>query len=118
MCLASFNGVENSMTWLGVGNIEGLLLRRSPSLNPSQESLLMRAGVVGYQIPSIRSNIVSLSPGDQLIFATDGIHSGFAERVATNESPQPLADRILQQHFKGNDDALVLVVRYLGTDHE
>src|SRR5438105_2013785 len=46
MSLASFNGIENTMTWVGVGNIEGLLLRCGPSLNPSQESLLMRAGVV------------------------------------------------------------------------
>ena len=29
-----------------------------------------------------------------------------------------LADEILERHFKGTDDALALVVRYLGGEHE
>jgi hypothetical protein len=38
--------------------------------------------------------------------------------LARSDSPQQLADRILERHCKGHDDALVLVVRYLGAPHE
>jgi len=35
-----------------------------------------------------------------------------------SDSPQRLADRLLERHFKGRDDGLVLVVRYLGSQLE
>ena len=38
--------------------------------------------------------------------------------IVRTDSPQRIAERILQRHFKGNDDALVLVVRYVGGGHE
>ena len=118
LSLAALHALEGTLAWLGVGNVEGILLRADPSANPHSERVFLRAGVVGYQLPVIAANVAPLSPGDLLIFVTDGIRSGFAERLTTNEAPQPLANRILHQHFKGNDDALVLVARYLGTNHE
>ena len=51
--------------------------------------------------------------GDTLIFVTDGIRSGFAKGLSTSDPPQLMADRILAEHSKGSDDALVLVARYL-----
>jgi negative regulator of sigma-B (phosphoserine phosphatase) len=50
--------------------------------------------------------------------ATDGIDTSFEAEIHLNEKPQQMADRILSEHFKGNDDALVLVARYLGKQHE
>ena len=35
------------MTWLGVGNVEGVLLRAA--LRIARESVLLRGGVAGYQ---------------------------------------------------------------------
>ena len=57
-----------------------------------------------------------MAPGDTLILSTDGIRSGFAASVTSAEAPQVIADRVLAGYAKGTDDALVLVVRYLG-DH-
>ncbi len=118
MTLASYNNPESTMTWLGVGNVEGLLMRADTRATPPTESALLRGGVVGYQLPALQASVISVSPGDLLILASDGIRSGFAQSVILSDTPQQNADRILSQQFKGNDDALVMVVRYLGTRHE
>lgn len=110
--LASINSQAGTMTWLGVGNVEGMLLRSSGS--PSREYIVQRGGVVGAQLPILRPSITTIKPGDTLIMATDGISHGFAERVNPSESPQKIADRILITYNKLTDDALVLVVRYTG----
>lgn len=112
MSLASFNARDRTVTWLGVGNVEGVLLRGDAG-NPPPEVLLLRGGVVGVQLPPLRASIIPVVPGDTLLFATDGIQSGFADGLTVSDSPQHIADRILAQHGKGVDDALVLVARYV-----
>ena len=52
-------------------------------------------------------------PGDVMVLATDGIDSGFARAIAQGGAAQDVADRILAEHGKASDDALVVVVRYL-----
>jgi negative regulator of sigma-B (phosphoserine phosphatase) len=58
--------------------------------------------------------VFPIAKGDTLVFATDGIRGEFAENLSALESPQRAADRILEHHCRGNDDALVLVVRLTG----
>jgi serine phosphatase RsbU (regulator of sigma subunit) len=112
MSLASFDARDRTMTWLGVGNVEGVL-RRGDAGNQPPEVLLLRGGVVGVQLPPLSASIIPVVPGDTLVFATDGIQSGFADGLTVSDSPQHIADRILAQHGKGVDDALVLVARYV-----
>lgn len=114
LSLASFDGVEGTMTWLGVGNVEGQLVRADPDANPRHESLLLRGGVVGRQLPPLHPSIIAIMPGDTLIFATDGIGGEFARGVTASDPPQETADRILARYGKRTDDALVLVARYVG----
>ena len=76
--------------------------------------LLLRAGVVGFQLPSLDVEILPVSAGDTLIFATDGIQSDFARGLARSFPPQKAAEKILARYGKATDDALVLVARYLG----
>jgi len=112
---------EGQLTWLGVGNVEAILLRSDPAGSGAKtrsDRVLLRGGLVGYQLPVLRASTLRLAPDDLLIFATDGIDAGFAEGLVCSDSPQQLADDILERHFKGHDDALVLVVRYLGPQHE
>jgi len=118
MTLASLNEIENTLTWLGVGNVEGRLLRPDSAVTRSSESVLLRSGLVGYQLPELHFGVVKIRPGDILIFATDGIQPGFEEGINLAEPTQKIADRTLTRHFKGTDDALVLVARYLGRPHE
>jgi len=112
MSMALFNQIEDAMTWLGVGNVEGILFHYDAHVVPGQEFLLLRGGVVGDQLPRLHASIVTVGPGDTLIFATDGIRTGFVDQVNLDEHPQRIADRILAQYWRGNDDALVLVARY------
>jgi len=114
MSLALINVREETLTWLGVGNVEGVLLRADAGAKPSRESILLRGGLLGYQLPPLHASVVTLSRGDTLIFATDGIHTGFAEGVNIKEPAQQIAEKICKRHHKGTDDALVLVARYLG----
>lgn len=115
MSLAKFNSLDETMTWVGVGNVQGRLLRATNGPRPLlRESLLLRGGVVGGQLPPLCASILPIMPGDMLIFATDGVSSGFDEGVILDRPPQEIADWILARHSRGTDDALVLVARYLG----
>ena len=53
-----------------------------------------------------------LALGDTVILYSDGIKDGFAESLVLSNTPQEIADSVITQHLKGNDDALVLVARY------
>jgi len=118
MTVATLRSFENQLAWLGVGNVEAMLLRADRRAKAPSDRVLLRSGLVGYQLPLLRASTLPLAPDDLLIFATDGIDAGFAEELVRGDSPQQLADRILELHCKGHDDALVLVVRYLGAPHE
>lgn len=114
MSLASLdNGIE-TMTWSGVGDVEGLLLRADPQARPRFEALVARGGVVGYQLPPLRVSTLPVAHGDVLILATDGIRSGFGQGLTPSAPPQAIADHILRHYGRGTDDALVLVVRLGG----
>ncbi len=114
MSLATFNAPDSSLTWLGIGNVGGVLVRADPAGGPPRESLLLRGGVVGYRLPVLSAAVLTVNPGDLLVFATDGVDASFAPEPAGNTALQPLADRILDQWGKNTDDALVLVARFLG----
>ncbi|MCA1718909.1 MAG: SpoIIE family protein phosphatase [Actinobacteria bacterium] len=117
MSVASFNAPDGTMTWIGVGNVEGMLLRPDAdgrTTRKREKGLITRAGVVGYQLPTLRETEISVNWGDNLIFTTDGISGGFMEHLTLSDPPQQIADRILERHGKATDDALVLVARYLG----
>ncbi|MGH7347959.1 MAG: SpoIIE family protein phosphatase, partial [Candidatus Rokuibacteriota bacterium] len=111
---AAFSIHDETMTWLGVGNVEGLLLRAPGSGGRRTESLLVRGGVVGARMPALVSDVVPVRRGDMLILATDGVRSDFLDAPLPYQEPQALADRVLARWGTQTDDALVLVVRYLG----
>lgn len=115
MSVASFDARDETLTWIGVGNVEGLLLRAPAAVNPRRESLLLRGGVVGVHLPMLSAAIVPVMRGDTLIFATDGIRNDFVlAPLAQGDPPQPLADYILGHWGQGTDDALVLVAHWVG----
>lgn len=110
MSVALFNAIDSSMTWAGVGNVEAVLLRRENN-GLVRESLLLRSGVVGYRLPLLKTSTIEVKNGDVLIFATDGITSGFTQEINLNEPLKKIADDIIDEYAKGTDDALVLVGR-------
>src|ERR1044071_8230638 len=42
MTLASFNTTDGTLTWLCVGNVDGVLLRADPKAKPAAEGALLR----------------------------------------------------------------------------
>ena len=116
LSLASFRTIDRVLTWLGVGNVEGLLLRSSPRAGMTDGSLLLRGGVVGGRLPDLQPSVLTLEKGDTLIFATDGIRSDFAPSIRKSDEPRSIAEAILTRHRKETDDALVLVARYRGDE--
>ena len=114
LSLASIDQEQGMMTWAGVGNVQGALMRAGAHKGSVQEVLLLRGGVVGSQLPALQAAVLPVAKGDTLVFVTDGIRGDFAEGLSSLESPQRAADRMLERHCRGNDDALVLVVRLTG----
>lgn len=114
MSLAFFNAAGRTMTWAGVGNVEGRLIRCRVDSAARADSLMLGSGVVGDRLPHLRASIKTISHGDFVILSTDGIRSGFDEGVNLRFPPQQMADSILASHKRDDDDALVLVARYVG----
>lgn len=114
LSLAMWSPGRREVSWIGVGNVEGLLLRARDGARPERERLVLRGGVVGGRLPVLQASTVAVPRDGLLIFATDGIATGFEQDLEARGSPQALADRILARHSRGADDALVLVARLGG----
>jgi serine phosphatase RsbU (regulator of sigma subunit) len=115
MSLALLDGVEDSMEWLGVGNVAGLLIRSGADGNRVQESLLSSRGVVGIHLPSVRATAVNVAPGDTIVLATDGIRCGFEDGMVLFDRAEKTAQAILLRDGLETDDALVVVATYQGS---
>jgi negative regulator of sigma-B (phosphoserine phosphatase) len=111
MTLAWFDLQQRTLTWTGVGNVEGRLMRANAPPGVAPESALIKGGVLGYSLPSVRPTTTELHSGDTLVMATDGISSAFSSSLVAGVDAQELAERILAEHGRGTDDALVVVVR-------
>ena len=113
MSVASIDVRHGLMTWLGVGNVHGVLIHADKK-GGGQETLLLRGGVVGDQLPQLQAAVLPVGQGDMLVFATDGVRTDFTATLSALENPQRAADRILKGFSNGSDDALVLALRVTG----
>ena len=101
----------NRLTWIGIGNVEARVWRLEPRSLPRCEHLLLRGGLVGCQMPIPLESTQPLAPGDVIALATDGVKGEFTPLLNAYDPPQRIAERILERHATGQDDALVLVAR-------
>jgi phosphoserine phosphatase RsbX len=111
MGLAAFDLKHNLLTWLGIGNVQGVV-RRFGLPEGTEELLLLRAGVVGSQLPPLQASVFPIAPRDMIVLATDGVKNGFGQGIPSCETALGTAQAILDHYNKQTDDALVLVVRY------
>ncbi len=112
MSLAALDLVHASITWLGIGNVEGVLVRAVPDIG--DEALVTAGGIVGYRLPAYHARTLVLHPGDTLVFATDGIKQGFRGEIMPVREPQVIADRIVGGWARTEDDACAVVARFCG----
>jgi negative regulator of sigma-B (phosphoserine phosphatase) len=112
MTLVSFDFAATELSWFGVGNVEARLLHADQAARPEAPMLL--GGVVGQSLPGIRPSRQRLRRGDMLVLATDGVAPDFAVQRHLG-SVDVIAAKILAERARPEDDALVVVARYLGT---
>lgn len=112
MSIASCNATDNSITWLGIGNVEAMLVRANAPANAKRPSLLLRGGIVGDRLPTLLPTTLPLHCGDLLFFATDGIQSAFMRNIHFTERPHELVHQIFMEHGRSTDDALLLGGRW------
>ena len=114
MTLAWFDVEAQALTWTGVGNVEARLVRGPGGADARYASPVVLGGVVGFNLPRVRVGTVELLPGDAVAMATDGVAADYSASLEPGVDAQALADRVMDRHGKGTDDALAVVVRYLG----
>jgi len=103
---------EALLLWLGVGNVQGMLLRRRSSIQIAEEPLALRTGVVGLELPPLQVRQLPILPGDAIVFVTDGVAADFERALAFYEPPSRAAEAILTRNVRATDDALVAIARY------
>lgn len=112
--VAFVSSSKSTITWLGVGNVEGRVVSGDPMAARPKGSLVLRRGVPGHELPTLSTATLDVRPGDVLVLATDGIAAVFADSLDVSGSAQMISERILAEHQTRPDDALVVAVRYLG----
>jgi serine phosphatase RsbU (regulator of sigma subunit) len=110
MSLAVFDGNDNTLSWLSVGNVEGVLVRAGGE--QKNRNIILRGGIVGYHLPSLQASIFPISPGDTLILTTDGVMDSYTDNISIHNSTSQLVDYISANYFKQDDDALIVAVRF------
>jgi len=103
------------VTWMNVGNILGLHWIKKTQ---KKDVLLPQGGVVGFRLPLLRSESFIAHPGDMLIIATDGLKNHFIQDDFHHTSPQKVADEFFKKYRKLEDDALIFVLSWEGSDDE
>lgn len=112
MSLAWIDYGEAQLTWAGIGNVNGVLLRARESGEGAREYLLCRGGTLGLQLPPPYAAITTVAPGDTLVLFTDGLDQSAVSRFNDLLSPPDrAAATLLRTCAGGKDDALVLVAR-------
>src|SRR5260221_8742093 len=87
MSVASFNLSEALITWVGVGNVEAVLLRPGLAGAPAEESLLLRAAGGGAHVPSPPADVFPLSVGHPLILSTHALRIGLTPQLPPHHPP-------------------------------
>ena len=115
MTLARIDFDANTVSWIGIGNVTGVLVAKSPSGVEVRSSTLLTAGIIGYRLPeTLLTQNISMGHGDLLVMASDGIAENHLDSVDFSVPANILAEKILREHGKDSDDALVLVARHRG----
>jgi negative regulator of sigma-B (phosphoserine phosphatase) len=111
--VAIIDGERGQMEWVGVGNVNGLLVRADDTARPRTLGVFLCRGVLGYNLPTLHlSDPVSLENGDCIVIATDGVRGDPLALVTQGAPVGRSAETILTRCASEDDDALVFVARY------
>ncbi len=103
-----------SLLYVGVGNVAAVCWARDKNMRLTQQSLMLEGGIVGSRLPpEIQTRKITLTTGDIIIFATDGIKRQFESEPPTFQTPEKIAKKIFDNYRNKNDDGLVLVAQLI-----
>lgn len=98
----------HKLLFSGIGNIEGFVLN-----SEGKKNLISYGGIIGHNMRTPRVFEFNFQPGDVVCLYTDGITSRWSsEDLNWNDHPQQIAEYIVNQFSRQNDDATVLIVRH------
>lgn len=99
--------------YLSVGNIASACWKKNETGTKKIEVFLSKSGIVGENLPILEPRHIMCSPGDILMFASDGIDPAFIdEKIAGNDTAN-IAKNIFAKYKKSTDDVLLLVAQLL-----
>ncbi|WP_347841243.1 ATP-binding SpoIIE family protein phosphatase [uncultured Draconibacterium sp.] len=106
--VVSIDTERNKLQFSGIGNIEGFVVTSGEKKN-----LLSYGGIIGHNMRTPRVFDYDFNPGDYLCMSSDGITSRWRpEDINWNDHPQSIAERLLINYSRDNDDATILIIRY------
>jgi negative regulator of sigma-B (phosphoserine phosphatase) len=115
MTLARIDFRADSMRWVGVGNVTANLVAKHPAGVEVRSSARLAGGIIGYRIPEVvASQEVPIRPGDLLVIASDGIAEDHLDNIDFAAPAVTIAEQIVRNHSRDDDDALVLTARHRG----
>lgn len=106
MSLLRIQPTNHQMVYVGVGNVE------MRSLTQQAITPVNTPGIVGRRIVRVKTMNYRLHTGDLLLMYTDGISERVNLKPYVNLDVQVIADRILADFAKQQDDATCAVIRY------
>ncbi len=99
----------DKLQFTGIGNIEGFIVTSS-----GKKNLLSFGGIVGHNIRTPRVFDFPFKPKDTACLYTDGINSRWRiDEINWQDHPQQIAEYLVSNFSRPNDDATILIIRYI-----
>jgi serine/threonine-protein kinase RsbT len=114
IALASISSLDARMTWIGVGESEGLLVRASPA-SVASESAPVHPGLLGDRLPPLRASTVFVTRGDTLLLTSGPRPGGLPLELPPGRPVQEAAEAISSGR---EPPERVVVARFLRGVHE
>jgi len=106
--LVYINIETSKLSFVGIGNIEGFVI--SPS---GKKSLISFGGILGHNIRTPQIFEFLFNKGDSVCLFSDGINTRWnADEIDWKEHPQKIADFLINNYSRSNDDATVLIISH------
>ena len=110
--IAVIHEKENTLSYIGVGNISAVLVRDIASQTESRH-LTSLSGIMGYNLRTVKTFRYPYRTGDILTMFSDGISSRVdipSYLSSSKDDLQDIANLILREHGKNEDDATIVMV--------
>ena len=102
--------VDNQLTFVGVGNVDGLLVDSTGA-----KRLLPDRGMLGAALPSARPFTTNLTEPWVFVMHSDGVSDKFGANLMVNgiiASPEAFARDTVDAWGRNSDDATLVVIHY------